>query len=97
MVQQTRRKALNKRALNCRVHAKNRVEQRYGITLNRHDLFQIGELVRSGACPVIRYKSGELDRTCHKVLYQGVTMFVGYDKKRHEVVTFLPPEVAEGQ
>ena len=71
-----------------RIHAKRRASQRYGITLNKYQYREISKMIMKGQEFVLSRPS--LARTIYLIEYMGKQMKVVYDKKRHQVVTFLP-------
>ncbi len=73
-----------------RIHAKRRAEERYGVTLNKHDYKEISKSIMRGEQAVLKRQS--LARTIYLIDYQGQQLKAVYDKKRHQVVTFLPIE-----
>lgn len=83
-----------------RAHAKRRAKQRYGLTLNRHELRQVVLQIQEGRAKQIE-KQGN-GKFVFEVTYEGMVIPVVYDKTTKNVVTFLPtmldelPELSEG-
>ena|SRR3989344_2761338 len=73
-----------------RMHAKRRAFERYGITLNRHDVKQIVQMIRDGSGKFLRRQSRI--RVHWEVEFRSVKMRVVYDSLRDEIITFLPFE-----
>ena len=77
------------KTINQRFHAKRRARERFGLELNRQDLREIAGQIQNGKDA--RLLGQESLRLSHwMVSYQGTEMHAVYDKKRHQVVTFLP-------
>lgn len=83
-----------------RSHAKRLAKQRYGLTLNGHDLRQVVIQIQEGRAKKIE-KQGD-GKYVFEVIYEGMAIPVVYDKTTKNVVTFLPtmldelPELSEG-
>lgn len=90
-------KRLNKSGMQ-RLHFKKRVEERFGISVNRHDCREIINLIRLGKTKPVQRKS---NRVCvHQLEWKGETMNVVYDNLRGQIVTALfpePPETTRGE
>ncbi len=71
-----------------RVHAKKRALERFGVTLNRHQLRSVVESIRSGRALFLERQS--LARTLWLVDLLGQPARAVYGKSRGEIVTFLP-------
>jgi hypothetical protein len=77
-----------------RIHAKHRAQQRFGLTLNRHDLQRLVEQIQAGRARVIKRSS--LRVSVLELAVDGVAIQVVYDHKRKNIVTFLPPKMKQG-
>lgn len=77
-----------RKALAQRLHAKKRASQRFGLALTTADLRQIAESIRRGNSTPIERQSNRV--TLHRVEFKGEQYRVVYDRKRKEIVTFLP-------
>lgn len=78
-------------------HAKNRAEERHGISLNHDDRRNIVKMIQEdqeGASFVARTSA---TRTLWKVDYRETSMNVVYDKTRHALCSVLPTNAAEFQ
>ena len=77
-----------------RNHSSVRAAQRYEIYLDDERRARILALIQSGAvtdeCRAIEKQSNS--RTLFRVTIDGQVCGVVYDTKRHELVTFIPPE-----
>lgn len=71
-----------------RKHAKRRIRERYGISVNRHQLRDIAEQIRQGRALFVERQSNRVTRWV--VEYQGKKILVIYDSLRGNVVTALP-------
>jgi hypothetical protein len=75
-------------------HSSVRASQRYGLYLDEERRKEILRMISSGAvtdnCRAIERQS--LSRTLFRVVIDGVVCGVVYDKKRHELVTFIPAD-----
>lgn len=79
-----------------RRHAKQRALERYGVTLNRHQLRELSRLIQLNHTSV-RFLWKESNRVSHFALtFNEQRYIVVYDRQRKTIVTFLPPE-AESQ
>lgn len=71
-----------------RVHAKRRIEERFGLTLNRQTYFHLVKRIQTGRATFIGRQTNRVK--LYEIEYQGVVMRVVYDNIRHNIVTFLP-------
>jgi len=75
-------------------HSSIRAAQRYELYLDEERRKEILRMISSGAvtdnCRAIERQS--LSRTLFRVVIDGVVCGVVYDKKRHELVTFIPAD-----
>lgn len=88
-----------------RIHAKTRAWQRYGIILNRDDLFAIVRMIQSqratqrdnsesdNSVLFLERKSNRI--TIYQVKYLTHNLVVAYDKERHSIASFLPADAEE--
>ncbi len=81
---------LNSKTRAERIHATNRLEERYGIEYT-------AELRKSLISKILNNETinqfKQSNRVCrHIILHDKVFYNVVYDKKRQEIITFLPPE-----
>jgi hypothetical protein len=70
-----------------RIHAKRRAYQRYGLSFNRKDYFNIINLIKTGKSKQICKQSNT--RSIKKVNYNNIDLYLVYDKLRGEIATFL--------
>lgn len=73
-----------------RKHAKRRANERFGLTLNRHQLADVARQIQSGKSVFVRRQSNRV--TVHQVSVGEAVCQVVYDSARNQIVTFLPPE-----
>lgn len=89
-----KRKRTPKTAEILRNHSSVRAAQRYEMYLDEERRTRILALIQSGAvtdeCRAIEKQSNS--RTLFRVVIDGQVCGVVYDTKRHELVTFIPPE-----
>lgn len=71
-----------------RAHAKRRLRERYGLTVNRHDLCALVSLIQGGQGRMVLRQSNRV--TVWEVPFQDQLLRVVYDSLRHEIVTALP-------
>lgn len=71
-------------------HAKRRANTRYGLDLTNNDLQEIVRLIKQQKAKFIERQS--LRVTHWEVEYKGETLRAVYDKRRSQIVTFLPPD-----
>lgn len=87
-----RRKRTVKTAKILHNHSSVRAAQRYELYLDEERRANILKMISSGAdtdeCRAIERQS--LSRTLFRVIIDGIVCGVVYDKKRHELVTFIP-------
>jgi len=74
-----------------RVHAKNRLKERYQIEINRHDYNML--------CLIIQHKNGifiekqSRTRSIWILRFQQRWLVAVYDKERKQIASFLPPDI----
>lgn len=73
-----------------RKHAKRRALERYGITLNAHQVYEMERMIRQNKSWLISSQYNSRNRKVHELRYNGRIYRVVYDKIRHRIVTFLP-------
>lgn len=71
-------------------HAKRRATERFGLTLNRHELRDIAKFIQSGKAEFFDRQSNNVTRWIVKI--QGIEVAVVYDKLRKSVRTIMPVE-----
>ena len=76
------------KGLNERRHAMQRASERYGLVLDRELLAEILDKIRRGRCQLIQRQS--LRVAIYDLRIDDQTVRVVYDRKRHELVSFLP-------
>lgn len=76
-------------------HVKHRAEERYGLSLNKHDRREIVNKIQTNDATFVASQSNS--RTLWKVSCQDETLNVVYDKKRHVLCTVLPQNAWEFQ
>lgn len=77
------------------MHARLRAEQRYGLVLSVGEYYRLGNRIR---CKQLHAEDCYLCTTKRKktlwaLNYHGLTVVVVYDRRHHQIVTFLPPSV----
>ena len=70
------------------LHAKRRAKERYGIEFNRKQHDEIVALIRSGRFILKQEQSARI--RIYDIVYMQQDMRIVYDKKRGQVVSFLP-------
>jgi len=75
-----------------RIHATRRAKQRYGLELDKSDIDKIINLIQNRGA--VETKKLTNARTLHVIQYKEQELKVIYDKKRHNVCTFMPIEWA---
>lgn len=78
---------MSHRSKQLRNHTKKRANQRFGLSLTTQDTRLIRQLIRDGKSEFVSRTS--LDRSLHRVTYQGEVMIVVYSKRHSEIVTVL--------
>ncbi|HVH77971.1 MAG TPA: hypothetical protein VM782_01155 [Stellaceae bacterium] len=73
---------------NERRHAMQRASERYGLTLDRKLHKEILDKIQRGHCRLIQRQS--LRVAIYDITLPEATVRVVYDRKRHELVSFLP-------
>lgn len=81
---------MNRKKRNERIHAKKRAKERFNLDLTSKLRRLIVNKIQNRESTLIEIKSNT--RTLHKVKVKGEDYIVVYDKKRQEIVTFLPNE-----
>ncbi len=76
-----------------RLHSRSRALERYDLSLNREHLREIVQQIQLGKAAFISRTSNS--RTLWKIRVGNTLCNVVYDKRRKEIVTFLPPEIRE--
>lgn len=71
-----------------RIHAKKRLEERYGLTVNRKELREIISLIQGGNACFLERKSTRV--TKWQLQYKGRDIIALYDKNRKNLITVLP-------
>ena len=76
----------------CRIyHTRNRIQERYGISLTVKEIEEIGRLIRTGKSLFLDYQSKA--RSFHKVWYMDREFIVIYDKHNGVPITSLTKEM----
>lgn len=78
----------NIHAINQRIHAKNRIFQRYGITLNQKTYYTLIKQIQTNKAIFVGRETPS--RTKWIVSYNENQFPVIYDSNKHTIVTFLP-------
>lgn len=73
-----------------RLHSINRAKQRYGLVLKGADIDNIINLIQNKKSLVVIKLTNS--RTMHIVYYAEQELKTVYDKKRHNLCTFLPTQ-----
>lgn len=71
-----------------RVHAKRRLDERYGMEINRHQIRDLVAQIQSGKAEHVETQTNRL--SIKTVCFNGVKIPVAYDKQRKTIVTFFP-------
>ena len=74
-----------------RVHAKNRLKERYGIEINRHDYTALCSMIQ-GNHGIFMEKQSR-NRSVWVLRFQQKWLVAVYDKERKQIASFLPPEI----
>lgn len=74
-----------------RIHAKRRIEQRFGIQINRHDIREIVNLIQTNRAKFIEKQSNS--RSLFSLVFKDNLLYVIYDKTRKNICTFLTEEM----
>lgn len=72
------------------IHAKRRLEERYGLNINRWQLRDMNLQIQSGKAQFIERQSNS--RTVWRVQHEGRELFAVYHSGTNSIVTFLMPE-----
>jgi hypothetical protein len=72
-----------------RIHFKHRINERYGMEINRFDCRKILDKIQNGEYKFIARLSQ--NRKEYVVDHSGIKIRLIYDKARHELITALPP------
>lgn len=78
----------NPHAVNQRIHAKNRIYERYGITLNQQTYHSLVKQIQANKAVFVGRETPS--RTKWIISYEGQQIPVIYDSNKHTIVTFLP-------
>lgn len=73
-----------------RVHAKRRARERFGLTLNRHDLRAVVRDIQAARAEHVCRQS--LRVSIWRVVIGGKAMLAAYDNKRKTVATLMPTD-----
>lgn len=76
-------------------HAKQRAEERYGISLNHDQRAEIVQMIQTNQAEFVGKESN--NRTLWRVQFQDQSLNVVYDKARSSMCTVLPPNAIEFQ
>lgn len=71
-------------------HAKKRAEERFGVTLNRYDLYNVSSAIRSQNAKFKQAISNRVTAWIVNVPNTNEEAIALYDKHRKCVITFLP-------
>lgn len=75
-----------------RVHARKRLQQRYGLDYNRELRKELETIIHSNDDRKKIIQRQSLRVTHYEIIHIGHTFHVIWDHKRQEIVTFLPSE-----
>lgn len=78
---------MERKKIKQRIHAKQRLEERYDLKLNRHDIKVLVSKIQCGNARFIRKQSNRV--THWMVNYLGKEIHLVYDKKRQNIITAL--------
>jgi hypothetical protein len=81
---------MESKRLSLRRHAQRRAKERYGLLINKRERREIIGMIREEKASFIQRHSLRVSE--FSVSYMGRDVRVLYDKKRHELITFLPPQ-----
>jgi hypothetical protein len=76
-----------------RIHAKRRLEERFGFTVNRHEFRELVQQITSGKAEHLESQSNRV--SIKAVTFKGKKIAVAYDKSRQTIITFLPDEALQ--
>lgn len=74
-------------------HALQRAKERYSINLSIDDYLDLVRQIQAGHAKFVERQSNRI--TLFEIRIRNFTVVVVYDKKRHVIVTFLPPEAVQ--
>lgn len=84
------RQSCRGKAHNERKHAERRLWERYQIVYTDQVRKALLNCIQNGNASEIIKQSNRLRK--YKLLYNSILLHIVYDRKRKEIVTFLPPE-----
>ena len=76
-----------------KLHAITTARNRYGLAIGDQGLHEIVNKIQRGESEFVMTRTRRV--VIHKVTYNGVDVFVAYDRIRHTICTFLLPEHIE--
>jgi hypothetical protein len=74
-------------------HALQRAKERYSINLSIDDYLDLVRQIQNGEAKFVERQSNRV--TLFEIQIKNFAVVVVYDKKRHVIVTFLPPEAVQ--
>lgn len=83
MITNNKKACLNK-------HAKKRAEERFGVKLNRDDLYNVSSAIRGQKAKFKQAISNRVTAWVITIPKTNEEAIALYDRKRHAVITFLP-------
>ena len=76
-----------------RIHAKRRLEERFGLTINRHQMRELVQQIHAGRAEHLETQSNRI--SIKAIMLNDRKIAVVYDCSRQTIVTFLPQEALE--
>ena len=77
-----------RKKLSERIHTKRRLQERYGLDLNRHELRKLVIQIQDATAEFLETQTNRI--SLWRVKHDEVSIDVVYDKKRGEIITALP-------
>lgn len=73
-----------------RTHTKLRLAQRYGLAVNRVDIFHMAKMIAHGHARLLERQSRHVAHW--ELIYQGQALRLVFDRQRRAIITALPPQ-----
>jgi hypothetical protein len=77
-------------------HSKKRCKERYGIELTNSKFKKLHQMIDNKICYVVR-RERSTGMTVYGVLFENKSMWILYDNKSKQIITFLPNEQQKGE
>lgn len=85
-----RRKLKRSKTVCQKIHAKNRIKERFGFEINKHEYRYLISLIQNNKAQFIKRQSNRTSLFLIKI--KNIETVAVYDKIRKTIVTFLPKE-----